>query len=80
MNANDLAAATAVLRRHEAAVMSIPGVYAMGVGSAADHGGADAPCIVVHVTRDVAPGSVPASLEGIPVFVLVGEPPRLQSL
>jgi hypothetical protein len=74
-----LNAAISVLRRHEARLMSIPGVFGAGVGSAADHGGADEPCIVVRATDGLTPGAVPAELDGVPVFVVIGPPPQQQT-
>ncbi len=80
MNADDLDAAAAVLARHEGALMALPGVFGAGVGSAADHGGPDVPCLVILASGQPAPGAVPAQLEGLPVFVVTSVPPQQQGV
>lgn len=75
-----LEAAAAVLERHEASLLSTPGVFGVGIGSAADHGGPDVPCIVVLTAAPLPPGAVPDQIEGVPVCVVRSNPPEQQRL
>lgn len=72
-----LATVVAVLRRHEARLMTVLGVIGVGVGTLDERGGGRL-CIRVLADRAVAPDAVPSELEGVPVRVAIVGAPRQQ--
>lgn len=78
MDDKAIESATRVMKRHEARLLSLPGVFGVGIGDAADHGGPAGPCIVVLTSHPIAPGALPEALDHVPVYAVVAGPPRQQ--
>ncbi|MEZ4294094.1 MAG: hypothetical protein R3B70_03890 [Polyangiaceae bacterium] len=75
-----LAVALRVKEQHEPALLALPGVFGVAIGSGADHSGPEGPCIVVLASAALPDGAVPDSIEGVAVYVVRAEPPRQQRL
>lgn len=67
-----------VIQRHARVLLRRPGVIGLAQGNAREHGGADAPCLVLFVTEDAETRGLPDQLEGIPVYVVRKPEPRQQ--
>lgn len=78
MHDAEIEAAVRALRENEAALLALPGVFGVGIGTALDHGGPDVPCLVVMAESAAAAGAVPATLARVPVFVAVAPRPTQQ--
>lgn len=67
-----------VIERHGESLLQRPEVTGLAQGNAREHGGADAPCLVLFVTEDADTRGLPDRLEGIPVYVVRKPVPRQQ--
>lgn len=62
---------SATLARHRDELMAHPNVVAVSDGVCAeDHTATPRPCINVYVDREIAPGELPAELDGVPIQVV----------
>ncbi|WP_164018924.1 hypothetical protein [Pyxidicoccus trucidator] len=59
-----------VIQRHAQMLLRRTGVTGLAQGNAREHGGADAPCLVLFVTEDADTEDLPDQLEGNPVYLV----------
>ncbi|WP_164000571.1 hypothetical protein [Pyxidicoccus caerfyrddinensis] len=67
-----------IIERHGPGLLRRSDVTGLAQGNAREHGGADAPCLVLFVTEDADTHGLPDQLEGIPVYVVRKPVPRQQ--
>lgn len=59
-----------VILRHGQVLLRRPGITGLAQGNAREHGGADAPCLVLFATEDADTEGLPDQVEGIPLYVV----------